>query len=364
LLAFLPEYFGFKRYKILGLQESAELLREAAPSMFDVLSGVSPDYAVVAQKEGPPEIMDALNPPFVAEYGLSLKVLADTYQQQLDVRTKQAERHIQELAEAADRWVRQAEQAVADAKARASEAEARMMAAEARAHQAEERVRLAEGSVHLAEERANAESARAHQVAERAPLIEARADHAESRARAAEFRAKEHEHQQLALALQLEQQRAKIEELGVHTHHWWQSARVFEAECSALRNSWSWRLTAPLRMGATLAVRFWAEVHKGVNLAIFGGIHVLQRPLSRVMAAVLRRPELSHRIGQWLLRFPYLHQQLVAVARRRGVVPSFDTPPPSAAPVLDKGPVEVLENLTPRARQIHRDLQKALKNKR
>ena len=99
LLAFLPEYFGFKKVKVLRLQESAELRSGRALSLFDVLTGVSPDYAVVAQKDGPVTLLDATNKAFVAEYGLTLYSLADRYHQDSVAKVQHAETRIQQLAE-------------------------------------------------------------------------------------------------------------------------------------------------------------------------------------------------------------------------------------------------------------------------
>jgi O-antigen chain-terminating methyltransferase len=88
LLSFLVTHLGFARAKILGLQESIPLRSVNAPtSLFAVLSGVSPDYAVVAQKvvdssdEQKLALFEAL---FTKEYGLSLETLANRYQAHLD----------------------------------------------------------------------------------------------------------------------------------------------------------------------------------------------------------------------------------------------------------------------------------------
>lgn len=96
LLGFLPEYAGFKRSKILRLQESPELAKAHEITLLSVLNGASPDYAVVAQKEGPEGLFSALQPAFDAEYGLSLETLANRYQQQVDLRTTQAETRAQQ----------------------------------------------------------------------------------------------------------------------------------------------------------------------------------------------------------------------------------------------------------------------------
>ncbi len=136
LLAFLPEYFGFKHIKILRLQESPELAKATEVTFLSVLSGVSPDYAVIAQKEGPDEIFAALQSAFDTEYGLNLETLAHRYQQQAEARATAAEQHAAE----AEARATAAEQHAAEAEARATAAEQRTAEAENRAIQAEARV--------------------------------------------------------------------------------------------------------------------------------------------------------------------------------------------------------------------------------
>ena len=79
LLAFLPDYYGFYRTKILRLQESRELLENNNPSLLTVLSGVSPDYSIVAQKKGNEDSLSAFQDAFEVEYGITLDELAARY---------------------------------------------------------------------------------------------------------------------------------------------------------------------------------------------------------------------------------------------------------------------------------------------
>ncbi len=80
LLSFLPEYYGFKRVKVLRLQESPELSKSKELTLLDVLRGVSPDYAVVAQKGAAPEQMKLFDTEFERNYGLTLETLAQQYE--------------------------------------------------------------------------------------------------------------------------------------------------------------------------------------------------------------------------------------------------------------------------------------------
>jgi O-antigen chain-terminating methyltransferase len=85
LLSFLAGHFGFARAKVLGVQESIPLREEHGPtSLFAVLSGVSPDYAVVAQKGGDAGTLASFDAVFAKEYGLTLEALANRYQERFD----------------------------------------------------------------------------------------------------------------------------------------------------------------------------------------------------------------------------------------------------------------------------------------
>lgn len=85
LLSFLASHLGFTRVKVLGVQESVPLREEHGPtSLFAVLSGVSPDYAVIAQKGAEPKVMADFDLVFAKEYGLTLEVLANRYQERFD----------------------------------------------------------------------------------------------------------------------------------------------------------------------------------------------------------------------------------------------------------------------------------------
>lgn len=80
LLAFLPEYYGFGRTKIMRLQESAELAAGREPTLFDVLGGASPDYAVIAQKQGDSSKLAIFDALFEQDYGLKTDTLAWRYE--------------------------------------------------------------------------------------------------------------------------------------------------------------------------------------------------------------------------------------------------------------------------------------------
>ncbi len=89
LLSFLPEYLGFARVKTLRLQSPVNLSEGLKLTVHDVLGGVSPDYAIVAQKAAAQDIVDLVSQAFAREYGVTLDMVAGSYDQQIDTRLSQ-----------------------------------------------------------------------------------------------------------------------------------------------------------------------------------------------------------------------------------------------------------------------------------
>lgn len=79
LLSFMAEYYAFHRVKVVRLQENPELLTLSDPSLLEVLYGVSPDYAIVAQKKGPDSMLTDFDHPFETPLGLGLEELVSRY---------------------------------------------------------------------------------------------------------------------------------------------------------------------------------------------------------------------------------------------------------------------------------------------
>lgn len=82
LLAFVPEHFGYESVKILRLQEPVDIKTHPNLSMLDVLTGASPDYAVVAQKAGHPELKSSLQGLFDQAFGITGHALLERHRQQ------------------------------------------------------------------------------------------------------------------------------------------------------------------------------------------------------------------------------------------------------------------------------------------
>lgn len=209
LLAFLPQFLGFGRAQVLRLQEGTGLSADSASvGLIDVLAGVSPDYAVIAQKQpeafpaGPHK--DAIEEAFSRKHGVSLHELA----LRLDAQWAQRFWELGKATESARAAARVAEVAAETAARRAGTAEERVAATELRTLQSEQRAARAEQRTLESEHRAAA-------AAEHATAAERNAD---------------------AVRIQLAEVAALQREI-VRLHH----------ELIALRQSRSWRITRPLR---------------------------------------------------------------------------------------------------------------------
>lgn len=78
LLSFLARHYGFARVQVLRLQEAPALRNAPVASLAQVFTGVSPDYAVVAQKQS--YRMSLLDAAFATDRGLTLETLSERFE--------------------------------------------------------------------------------------------------------------------------------------------------------------------------------------------------------------------------------------------------------------------------------------------
>lgn len=79
LLAFLPEFYGYHRTRIMRLQQERTVATDTPPTLTQVLFDVSPDYVVVAQTPAEPEWLAGLDALFKETGGLDLHTLSERF---------------------------------------------------------------------------------------------------------------------------------------------------------------------------------------------------------------------------------------------------------------------------------------------
>jgi SAM-dependent methyltransferase len=131
LLSFLSEYYGFAKVKVIRLQENKELWGKTTISLHDVIGGVSPDYAVVSQKNANEILLSNNNEAFANEYGLTLDSLATRFDQQTVQEPQAQSQKANERAASAEIQAKQATERAANAEAQARQANERAAQAQA-----------------------------------------------------------------------------------------------------------------------------------------------------------------------------------------------------------------------------------------
>lgn len=342
LLAFLTQHAGFKRNKVLRLQEP--LHADSKPTLLSVLNGVSPDYAIVAQKKGPKQFFKATTPAFSAEYGVTLEALASAYHNHEDFRARVQEAH-----------------AIA-AKTRISELESRILATEAHAR---------------------AQEARAIAAETRASELESRTRSAERRAQSQEDRAVAAEAWAQSLAQALDQTQIALVEAKDEFDSATRQAHDWHEQIQHLQRSISWRITSPLRASRSIIALTYRGIKWLIRQLVSILLFALYLPflplLLLVIPFVLARPGLRNTLGQHIRHYPRLRSILKRLAYRIGYI-SHDTnlvnPLTSAASRIDQCGIELepilsdmetgnmihTGQLTPRALKIYESLHAAIKH--
>lgn len=232
LLSFLAEHLGFARVHTVRLQEQYDIHENSNISLMDVLDGVSPDYSVVAQKAAAPAILANFDVPFATHYGIELHELAARYDGKLDRRMSLMDQRLVNVETQTSGMVEALGQSTA-LQNRFIEIGTQLFAhTQTEVERLQEMAACKTLTIQLVEimaevKRLQGEAARNLQNKESETHMQ-----------------EQHIH---ALEAQLQQHQAQIDELSGNSHYWKQQACALEAECTALRQCVSWRITAPLR---------------------------------------------------------------------------------------------------------------------
>lgn len=264
LLSFLTDYTGFSRSKLLRLQEPDQLKDPDHPvDLLAVLSAVSPDYAIVAQKGAASEKLQTFDEAFGKGYGLALDELAQRYDHARQSSIEELRTQSQAQAQHGV-WLESLVGQVSD----------RTLELEIRAHKLDVLTEQLNGLV----------NGQLHETALQLVRVEAQTKEAD-----------------------LQRQ---LDESLRNAHLWYTRAVAYEAYQGAMLTSTSWRLTAPLRF-CVRATRSALKLPRQTIKWFVRGM------AGRAVRFVLARPRLSSKLNRSLKKFPRLHTRLSTMARNR-----------------------------------------------
>lgn len=343
LLSFLTEYTGFFRSKLVRLQESAALHDLPQLTLLDVLRGVSPDYAIIAQKMAGTEQLAVFDPCFDRAYGLSQEALTERYEQQIEGRFRatledsslQQIQHLQEI-----------QHEVADVSAELQRQSVEL-AAELQRQSVELSAELQRQSVELSAELQRQSVERAAELQRQNVELEAVTQHQNVELSA------ELQRQFVELETELQQTRRQRDEALAKAHEIWLQSCADNSRVQALMSSTSWRLTAPLR---------WCT--RSVRWLVSSFTRLLKNATRRIVVSGLRHtighPALRRRLNAGLKRHPRLHEALKRFAYKYGLLVSASVP---RNETQNSEIPQHLEGLSSGARQVYYDLKKTIEHK-
>ena len=373
LLSFSAEHSGFMRVKVLRLQEDEGIKTLSEPTLWDVLERSSPDYALLAQKEGPNEIIQSFDHVFDKELGLKPQDIAKRFDQSFERKISGLSKRFDQLKEQTEIEVRLDERArhINDIEKKAEQQENRAIEME---------VRLASSlaSGHEKEIRAIKAEARANEQEARAQAAETRASEQEARAQAAETRASEQEARAQALEGQLHQIHQTLTLTNTQLETITQQAHDWHDQILNLHRSLSWRITSPIRFVRKGIVALLRWIKSLLKFLVLIAAIILSLPILPLLLisipSVLARPALRNRLGQRIKHYPKLRYGLRLLAYKVGLIRhaprreqhNVQTPSPGLHQEISQSQqIQVdahnLDHLTPRARLIYYQLVDACK---
>ncbi|MEP5394770.1 MAG: FkbM family methyltransferase [Hyphomicrobiales bacterium] len=148
---------------------------------------------------------------------------------------------------------------------------------------------------------------------QRATQIEARVVQTEDRGRIRQLE----ELGKLKVALTTVEQ--ELHEVHQSNHNYWQLAETLAIEIQTLRSSFSWRLTAPLRLTYGDVRKFFVTVGQYVTAKKVVLFSTLTTPLKWLMTEAIGKPEFASKLNQILVRVPTAHRWLKNFAERQEI---------------------------------------------
>ncbi|WP_426143416.1 class I SAM-dependent methyltransferase [Pseudomonas sp. DWP3-1-2] len=318
LLSFLTEFSGFNRTKLMRLHEPSVLAEGGPVGLMDVLGGASPDYAIVAQKVAPDEQLATFDEAFRRDYGLALDILAQRYDAGVEARIAGLDAGVEARIAGLDAGV---EERIAGLDA----------GVEARIAELENRFAI---HFQLADTQSQQMESKVQQVLERSNLMLGRMKDAERKAQSAE-------------TAEMAQLSARLNDSLSNAHNWYLRATAYEQQLEAVRNSTSWRITAPLRFIARAV--YWPFRSHRSSL-----VDVLRRNALQAQLWLARRPAIQRRVRAVLSRSPWLLAKLHSLHQHIVTPDAAQSASDPQHGVIDHAP------LTQRGRTIESALKEAM----
>ncbi len=342
LLQFAAEFGGFARQRIVRLQEDPALRTATVVHLQQVLDGVSPDYAVVAQKVADAGKLQPFDAAFASDFGLSFETMARRFDEQ-GVAQRAKTEHVAGKVVALDQGLATAsaglvhlESYVVQNNIDVADLQQRTATMDARQAELADKIGHTIGVVE-----SNRLDVDAHKQAldDNTQALNARIS-----------RERGEVEEMLAQARgALEHRIGLMEQRNIYLERRLEQAESYGQQLVAMTASRSWRITAPLRAAGQLARRLRNAVR---NRTLGAAIKRRARGmLQRLGQRLLRNRSAKGVANALLVPFPRLR------ARLRGVMASAlleASAPANVVPVPD-------DQLSPRSRQLYQQLQQAFK---
>jgi SAM-dependent methyltransferase len=304
LLAFLPEHQGFLRCKIVRLQDAPGLLSRPQVSLMDVLAGVSPDYAVVAQKAASDQELEPFSALFEQSYGVELGALAESYS-----------RSVQRWVEGSLQW---SEQRIGERLSGVEEQiEALRLEVRGRAEATKAQIESLHDRLAVVTKQATTAQARTAEVQMQLQAVDAQNSSLHEQLDLATAKASAVQRALAELHSQVGEQNIefnrRLDQAVAEARHWQQ-------QYTSLITSTSWRITRPLRACKSLGTKAVQKMSQLCKVPIAW-------LLAKAIGLTLKWPALGRWVNLRLKAFPGLRAHMLMFAQKRGLVVSASEAP-------------------------------------
>jgi SAM-dependent methyltransferase len=341
LLHFLAEYNKFHRIKVIRLN-GPPLAQPDDIKVTDIFFGISPDYAVVAQKGGPEEQLKLFDPAFDKDYGTTIDELAENYAQR-DQKLMAYEKN--QWAWWENEWNKE--------KGRAEELSAQIGNIKIELQFANSRIEELNGQNNNLRSELQTSNSKVQELNGQNNNL--RSELQTSNSKVEELNGQNNQLQSSAdnLKLELKSANTRIEELNGQINHLKSAADSLNGELQIVYASRSWRITRPLRIAfctVALALRKISRIPQAIQQK---ALKLRSAALTRMTRFVINHPLLRARIKALVHRVPSHEAKLHESAPPRNQELAMQMPAQETLPISD---------LTLHSRHIYSDLENAINN--